>query len=58
LADSQIQEIRQIGERAHLIDELSVSVRERIQRADRFSVQMRESIKSFTEVSSQVKIAD
>lgn len=56
LADNQIQDIRGISDRAHVIDELSVSVSERIQRADRFSHQMRESIKSFTKVSSQVKI--
>jgi methyl-accepting chemotaxis protein len=56
LADAQIHEIRSISERAHIIDDLSVSVRERIQRADRFSQQMRESIKSFTRVSAQVKI--
>lgn len=58
LAETQIQEIRAISDRAHLIDELSVNVSNRIQRADRFSVQMRDSIKSFTQVSSQVKIED
>ncbi|WP_290580173.1 methyl-accepting chemotaxis protein [Ketobacter sp.] len=58
LAETQIQEIRAISDRAHLIDELSVNVSNRIQRADRFSIQMRESIKSFTEVSRQVKIEE
>lgn len=58
LAENQIQEIRAISDRAHLIDDLSVNVSNRIQRADRFSVQMRESIKSFTQVSSQVKIEE
>ena len=58
LAVTQIQDIRAISDRAHLIDELSVNVSHRIQRADRFSVQMRDSIKSFTRVSTQVKIED